>query len=84
MAVNAETEEETRLGDELQHLVATPPFQLDQADIERRAHRSRRHQLLTRGLAGVVALGVVAAGGVVISARPGPPVRRSPARRPAR
>jgi hypothetical protein len=71
MAVNAETEEETRLGDELQHLVARPPFRLDQADIERRAHRSRQHQLLTRGLAGVVALGVVAAGGVVIGARPG-------------
>jgi hypothetical protein len=71
MAVNAETEEETRLGDELQHLVATPPFQLDKAGIERRAHRSRQHQLLTRGLAGVVALGVVAAGGAVIGARPG-------------
>jgi hypothetical protein len=71
MAVNTETEEEIRLGDELQRLVARPPFQLDQADIERRAHRSRRHQLLTRGLAGVVALGVVAAGGAVISARPG-------------
>jgi hypothetical protein len=71
MAVNTETEEETRLGNELQHLVARPPFQLDQADIERRAHRSRRHQLLTRGLAGVVALGVVAAGGVVIGTRSG-------------
>jgi hypothetical protein len=70
MAVSTETEE-TRLGDELAHLVTGPPFQLDQADIERRAHRSRRHQLLTRGLAGVVALGVVAAGGVVISTRPG-------------
>ena len=69
--MNTETEEETWLGDELQQLVARPPFQLDQADIERRAHRSRRHQLLTRGLAGVVALGVVAAGGVVISTRPG-------------
>jgi hypothetical protein len=82
MAVNAETEEETRLGDELQRLVSSPPFRLDQADIERRAHRSRQHQLLTRGLAGVVALGVVAAGGAVIGARPGAassPVARSSA-----
>lgn len=80
--MNAETEEETMLGDELQCLVARPPFLLDQTDIERRAHRSRRYQLLTRGLAGVVALGVVAAGGVVISARPGAassPVASSPA-----
>jgi hypothetical protein len=80
MAVSTETEE-TRLGDELAHLVERPPFQLDQAGIERRAHRSRRHQLLTRGLAGVVALGVVTAGGVVISARPGAtslPVASSP------
>jgi hypothetical protein len=69
--VNAETEEETRLGEELQRLVSSPPFRLDQADIERRAHRSRQHQLLTRGLAGVVALGVVAAGGAVIGTRPG-------------
>ncbi|HEY6493692.1 MAG TPA: hypothetical protein VIZ43_10485 [Trebonia sp.] len=69
--MNAETEEETRLGYELQHLVSSPPFRLDQAAIERRAHRSRQHQLLTRGLAGVVALGVVAAGGAVIGARPG-------------
>jgi hypothetical protein len=80
--VNTETEEEARLGYELQHLVSSPPFRLDQADIERRAHRSRQHQLLTRGLAGVVALGVVAAGGAVISARPGAaslPVASSPA-----
>jgi len=80
--VNTETEEETLLGDELKDLATRPPFRLDHADIERRAHRSRRHQLLTRGLAGVVALGVVAAGGAVISARPGPassPAASSPA-----
>jgi hypothetical protein len=80
MAVSTETEE-TRLGDELAHLVERPPFQLDQADIERRAHRSRRHQLLSRGLAGVVALGVVAAGGVAIGTQPGAassPVASSP------
>lgn len=80
--MNTETEEETLLGDELKDLATRPPFRLDHADIERRAHRSRRHQLLTRGLAGVVALGVVAAGGAVISARPGPassPAASSPA-----
>lgn len=66
------TDEETRLSDELRQLVARPPLALDLAEIERRAHRSRRGQLAGRALAGVAALGVVAAGGVFINAQTGP------------
>lgn len=66
------TDEESLLSDELHQLVARPPVALDPAEIERRAHRSRRGQLATRALAGVAALGVAAAGGAVISAQAGP------------
>ena len=66
------TDEETHLSDELHQLVARPPVALDPAEIERRAHRSRRGQLATRALAGVAALGVVAAGGAFIGTQAGP------------
>jgi hypothetical protein len=65
------TDEESRLSDELHQLVASPPVALDLAEIDRRAHRSRRGQLATRALAGVAALGVAAAGGALISTQTG-------------
>jgi hypothetical protein len=66
------TPQETQLADDLRRLAAEPPFTPDLDAIERRGQRRRHRGYAVRGLAGLAGLGVVAAGGLVVSAHTGP------------
>jgi hypothetical protein len=54
--------EETRLRDDLRHIVAGHPFTPDIEAIERQGQRQRRRGFAVRGLAGLAVLGVAAVG----------------------